>query len=481
MLGSHVDTPRAALLAGVPVDQRRIEPAGIPTTVLEGGDGPPLVLLHGPGGSATDWIGVDPALVGRHRVIAPDLPGHGGSDLGDDWSPGWTTLIERDVPGAAGARRQRGSAARSPRSSPRRTATGSPASSSSTRSAWRRSRRRPSSARALHAFMAQPTTATHDRLWARCVFDLDRVRERMGERWEPFTAQNLDRARTAGHRCADRAVRACRRSTTTRADRRADRADLGPARPRDPLAVAEAASARARLAAPRDRGLRRRPPIEQPEAFVRALEAEDAARAAGRAAPAAGDAGFDGGDAALERGDREDARRSSFRPTGTADVVAAVDSRATAACRSRCAAAATTSPARRCADGGLTIDMSRLRGVDVDAVARTATVQPGCLLGDVDRATQSHGLATPLGFISEVGVAGLTLGGGLGYLTRRFGWTVDNLLEVEIVTADGAVRRRAATRTTTSSGRARRRRQPRRRHLVHVPAARGRPDGLSAA
>ena len=61
----------------------------------------------------------------------------------------------------------------------------------------------------------------------------------------------------------------------------------------------------------------------------------------------------------------------------------------------------------------------------------------------MDRETQRHGLATPLGFISEVGVAGLTLGGGLGYLTRRFGWTVDNLLEVEIVTADGRVRRAA--------------------------------------
>ena len=93
------------------------------------------------------------------------------------------------------------------------------------------------------------------------------------------------------------------------------------------------------------------------------------------------------------------------------------------------------------ADRGVTIDMSLLRSVDVDPDRRCATVQPGCLLGDVDRATQRHGLATPLGFVSEVGVAGLTLGGGLGYLTRRFGWAVDNLLEVELVTADGRVRR----------------------------------------
>jgi FAD/FMN-containing dehydrogenase len=76
----------------------------------------------------------------------------------------------------------------------------------------------------------------------------------------------------------------------------------------------------------------------------------------------------------------------------------------------------------------------------VDPAARTATVAAGARLADVDAATQRHALAAPLGFISEVGVAGLTLGGGLGYLTRRFGWTVDNLLAVEIVTADGCVR-----------------------------------------
>ena len=97
--------------------------------------------------------------------------------------------------------------------------------------------------------------------------------------------------------------------------------------------------------------------------------------------------------------------------------------------------------------------MSRMRDVTVDPDAKLAHVGPGCLLKDVDRATQEHGLATVLGFISEVGVAGLTLGGGLGYLTRRFGWTVDNLEEVEIVTADGEIRTPAAPRTPTCSGR----------------------------
>jgi FAD/FMN-containing dehydrogenase len=92
------------------------------------------------------------------------------------------------------------------------------------------------------------------------------------------------------------------------------------------------------------------------------------------------------------------------------------------------------------ADGGLMLDMSRLRDVTVDPGARLAHVGPGCLLGDVDRATQEHGLATTLGFVSETGVAGLTLGGGFGYLARRFGWAADNLDEVEIVTADGKVR-----------------------------------------
>ena len=96
-------------------------------------------------------------------------------------------------------------------------------------------------------------------------------------------------------------------------------------------------------------------------------------------------------------------------------------------------------------DGGVTLDMSGLASVDVDPDRGLARVGPGCTLGDVDRATQRHGLATTLGFVSATGVAGLTLGGGFGYLTRRFGWTVDDLDEVEIVTADGVVRRASRT------------------------------------
>src|SRR5690606_36798507 len=78
---------------------------------------------------------------------------------------------------------------------------------------------------------------------------------------------------------------------------------------------------------------------------------------------------------------------------------------------------------------------------EVDVAKRTARAGAGCLLQHLDRATLEHGLATVLGFISEAGIAGLTLGGGFGYLARRLGWTVDNLEEVEIVTADGKLRR----------------------------------------
>jgi FAD/FMN-containing dehydrogenase len=90
-------------------------------------------------------------------------------------------------------------------------------------------------------------------------------------------------------------------------------------------------------------------------------------------------------------------------------------------------------------DGALVIDLSLMREVSVDADFRTVQAQGGATLGDVDVASQERGLAVPLGVVSETGIAGLTLVGGLGWLRNKYGLTVDNLLEAEMVTADGQV------------------------------------------
>ncbi len=88
-------------------------------------------------------------------------------------------------------------------------------------------------------------------------------------------------------------------------------------------------------------------------------------------------------------------------------------------------------------DDGVVVDLSLLKGIEVDPKARTVRVGGGCTWGEVDGATNEHGLATPSGIISTTGVGGLTLGGGIGHLTRKCGLTIDNLLEAELVLANG--------------------------------------------
>ena len=94
-------------------------------------------------------------------------------------------------------------------------------------------------------------------------------------------------------------------------------------------------------------------------------------------------------------------------------------------------------PGHSVCDDGLVIDLSLMKGISVDPDTRTARVQAGVLLGELDRETQAFGLAVPAGIVTHTGVAGLTLGGGIGWLMRKFGLTIDQLLSVDVVTAGG--------------------------------------------
>lgn len=206
-----VGNARARLLSGLPVTERRLRISDGETAVLEGGDGPPVVLLHGPGGYGLKWLRVIPDLVATHRVIAPDLPGHGASDPIDgphevnrvlDWldaliestCPTAPALVGETIGGAIAARfasDRRDGLSRLVLVDTLGLAEFHPA---------------PDFGRALTEFIAEPNEATHDQIWGLCAFDLDALRERLGARWEWIKEYNLDRARTPALRVTQHAL-----------------------------------------------------------------------------------------------------------------------------------------------------------------------------------------------------------------------------------------------------------------------------------
>ena len=132
------------------------------------------------------------------------------------------------------------------------------------------------------------------------------------------------------------------------------------------------------------------------------------------------------------------------RCTSTADVITAIGFARAAGLEISVRGGAHNAAGAAVCDDGLMVDLSLLNQVVVDPGARRARVGGGALLRDVDAATQAHGLAVPVGVIGHTGIGGIALGGGMGWLTRKFGLTVDNLVAAEIVTADGEVLRASA-------------------------------------
>jgi pimeloyl-ACP methyl ester carboxylesterase len=202
---------RERLLATMPVSERRLQLAGISTAVLEGGDGPPVVLLHGPGAIAAEWMRVIPDLATTHRVVAPDLPGHGASEVTDggldaDRVLAWLgELIERTCTARpalvghilGGAIAARYASSRSDRLSglvlvnPLGLARFWPP---------------PTFAFALIRHVTHPTERSFDRLWRQCAADAVGLRAQMGEHWDALESYVLDRARTPSVKSAMRAL-----------------------------------------------------------------------------------------------------------------------------------------------------------------------------------------------------------------------------------------------------------------------------------
>ena len=125
------------------------------------------------------------------------------------------------------------------------------------------------------------------------------------------------------------------------------------------------------------------------------------------------------------------------RCAGVADVIAAVRFARTTDLPVAVRSGGHSFPGQSVCDGGIVIDLGPMKGIRVDPQARTARAQAGVLLGELDRETQAFGLAVPAGIVTHTGLAGLTLGGGIGWLMRKFGLTIDQLLSVDLITADG--------------------------------------------
>ncbi|PSH57646.1 alpha/beta hydrolase [Phyllobacterium brassicacearum] len=192
---------REHLLAKLPVSERRLQIARVSTAVLDGGDGQPVILLHGPGGYAAHWMRIIPELATTHHVIAPDLPGHGASEVTDGsldaedvliWLGEFIDQTCKSKPVLIGELMGGAIAARyACRHSDLLDALVLVDSFGLTPF-------QPSVAfgEALTRYQVNPAEHTHEDLWRYCAHDLDELRQRMGELWDPFETYNLDRARS---------------------------------------------------------------------------------------------------------------------------------------------------------------------------------------------------------------------------------------------------------------------------------------------
>lgn len=190
---------RAQLLADLALTERRLELAGVSTAVLAGGDGPPVVLLHDPSEYAAKWFRVLPGLTRTHRVIAPDLPGHGRSrvlrggldrDRVRDWLGELIDATCTTPPALVGLIIGGAIAALFAAAHPDRVSRLVLVDSLGLRPL----QPTPEFREALNAYLADPDEDTHEGLWRYCAFDVDRLRAEMGDRWAPFAAYNIDRA-----------------------------------------------------------------------------------------------------------------------------------------------------------------------------------------------------------------------------------------------------------------------------------------------